>query len=916
MLNLIINLILCIFISIPATTILLTIKGKKPYKVKEDILFIEKQILKCGILYFYIIFILYELLNEDDNDNKILFKIKTICFNIYFALYIMNNLFLCLENYFTYNNINHYFNSLFNESKYNITYEIITILFAFLVYLPFAYIEKSQKLIILFNKNEFKHLNRQCSFIITNILILISSLIINLIIFVMYIKIKFRIKKLIFKAREKLFWILNKKILVTILYILFIICNFSYFFMEKNDKKDKIKLLGIFNSYIFIIIFLIDSFYEFKIYSTSKFAQYKLKDTIVDSFGSFFNRNNKEDYPTNAFLDSLLIDSQNDSKINKSEEDEESEEDSILKPLNNNDIELVLIYRNNIFIEDYFFYYYDFIMNITLCSLLKVYTNKKFSTLLLKNDQLKKELNITESAIFGAGDKTSNTIISNYTLKKIDTVETEISSYTINQNSNSDTFEYFRNEKRNDFGFSEQIFTNSLNNFAYDNIKVKIFSYFTNKCVSNLLEKNITNRIISESLRSHLNDDKTNSDLENYKLDKSNTSFDINYGLPYHSILSCNAKEEYFLHLKNMSIKTYDKQLTFDIFESDDQEIDIDINNSNIKIAKMIDRYFNYIKGVGVMGTFLPIILGIFKVKINSFKTMLIYISSNSLIENSPLNTYSYWQLVRFSFNNKEKVGSSKYKHNVLIGDDLIFDRKYAVPSTKEDNDDSYNKVEIKNFFNFQETIKHDIIFLKECGIKYSNLLMMYFEYENAQKHETGGAIKIKKINDNKAEIINTTVSMPIFREDGVAKVTGEMKPIYLENEGRKNVLISLLSSNLFFFNYVTWSSCQVVNSRDFGIDINLEKMDTRLYEALSKLGSQLQKDYQKNSTVNVRHYSKRGRSFTMEKQYFYIKLSKPIIDEIDELLAKHYGFTEEELDFIINYDIKYRMGDELNAEE
>jgi len=25
--------------------------------------------------------------------------------------------------------------------------------------------------------------------------------------------------------------------------------------------------------------------------------------------------------------------------------------------------------------------------------------------------------------------------------------------------------------------------------------------------------------------------------------------------------------------------------------------------------------------------------------------------------------------------------------------------------------------------------------------------------------------------------------------------------------------------------------------------------------------------------------------------------------------LAKHYGFTEEELDFIINYDIKYRMG-------
>jgi len=37
--------------------------------------------------------------------------------------------------------------------------------------------------------------------------------------------------------------------------------------------------------------------------------------------------------------------------------------------------------------------------------------------------------------------------------------------------------------------------------------------------------------------------------------------------------------------------------------------------------------------------------------------------------------------------------------------------------------------------------------------------------------------------------------------------------------------------------------------------------------------------------------------------------------DGIDKILAKHYGFTEGELDFIINYDIKYRMGRELEGE-
>ena len=32
-------------------------------------------------------------------------------------------------------------------------------------------------------------------------------------------------------------------------------------------------------------------------------------------------------------------------------------------------------------------------------------------------------------------------------------------------------------------------------------------------------------------------------------------------------------------------------------------------------------------------------------------------------------------------------------------------------------------------------------------------------------------------------------------------------------------------------------------------------------------------------------------------------------MDRIDQALAKDYGFTDEELDFVINYDIKFRMG-------
>ena len=53
-----------------------------------------------------------------------------------------------------------------------------------------------------------------------------------------------------------------------------------------------------------------------------------------------------------------------------------------------------------------------------------------------------------------------------------------------------------------------------------------------------------------------------------------------------------------------------------------------------------------------------------------------------------------------------------------------------------------------------------------------------------------------------------------------------------------------------------------------------------------------------------------------MKKQYFFFKNSKPLINEIDHLLAGYYGFSEEELDFIVNYDIKYRMGRDAESED
>lgn len=124
-----------------------------------------------------------------------------------------------------------------------------------------------------------------------------------------------------------------------------------------------------------------------------------------------------------------------------------------------------------------------------------------------------------------------------------------------------------------------------------------------------------------------------------------------------------------------------------------------------------------------------------------------------------------------------------------------------------------------------------------------------------------------------------------------------------------KYIIISALSSDVFWWYYS--SHYDMFNLGDYQIfGFRLTNEDN--LKVLMGLGKKYEESLLWNSIskdVSTNH------GIVTQRQY-YVRKSKPIIDEIDKVLAKHYGFTEEELDFIINYDIKYRMGDELGGEE
>lgn len=151
---------------------------------------------------------------------------------------------------------------------------------------------------------------------------------------------------------------------------------------------------------------------------------------------------------------------------------------------------------------------------------------------------------------------------------------------------------------------------------------------------------------------------------------------------------------------------------------------------------------------------------------------------------------------------------------------------------------------------------------------------------------------------------------LPFFKRNGVKMAPPHGRLVYFESEQAVSFADCLVNSSLFYWFYSAFSDCEHINDgliRGFHVPSNWAKTEW------TKLSKRLSESIQKNSS---RKTISTSQGHTIEYDEIEALNSKPIIDEIDRVLAKHYGFTDEELDFIISYDIKYRMGREAEGEE
>jgi hypothetical protein len=145
-----------------------------------------------------------------------------------------------------------------------------------------------------------------------------------------------------------------------------------------------------------------------------------------------------------------------------------------------------------------------------------------------------------------------------------------------------------------------------------------------------------------------------------------------------------------------------------------------------------------------------------------------------------------------------------------------------------------------------------------------------------------------------------------IVDSHGQIRNPSEQKELCFHDRESAAIALCAYNSSTFRFFFTTFSECRNVNKREMeAFPLHLDGMDTDLKRQFSTLSPKLMDSIKDTSEIRPL----RVGSETLTIQCIIPRHSKAIIDEIDTILAKHYGFTEEELDYIINYDIKYRMG-------
>lgn len=244
---------------------------------------------------------------------------------------------------------------------------------------------------------------------------------------------------------------------------------------------------------------------------------------------------------------------------------------------------------------------------------------------------------------------------------------------------------------------------------------------------------------------------------------------------------------------------------------------------------------------------------------------------------------------------------------NAVVNTSILFFVKDNIPNQKIFSTKMYRKN--KNF-----NLQHLVNNLEFIDIKELKLVGRYPKI----------SLQIEKSILKKIFALKTKIS-DLIQHDGVQifyRTTGgryfkvitnystgstKEKPICLKKE-YSNSVGAILSSNLYFWFYQIYSNNLDLKTYEIEIfPIPIDKLDAKTVSAIEKAYNEYLLDIERNA--NTRQTS-RYANIDSFKEY-KIGKSKHLIDKIDDIIAPLYGLNEEELNFIKNYEIEFRLSGE-----
>lgn len=142
-----------------------------------------------------------------------------------------------------------------------------------------------------------------------------------------------------------------------------------------------------------------------------------------------------------------------------------------------------------------------------------------------------------------------------------------------------------------------------------------------------------------------------------------------------------------------------------------------------------------------------------------------------------------------------------------------------------------------------------------------------------------------------------------IWEEDGTPREPTEFKVVDVEPAVDARVLLASYSSTLFWWFFSVYTDNRNVNRRDLAAFPMPDLAATQVRQ-LSRLGAELMDALRDCAEVRTCTYRSIG---TIRNTYFRQGATRPVLDRIDAALADAYGMTDAQLQFVVDYERRFR---------